>query len=61
MPDFEGVLARAEARGGGIPASVVPAIEAKSSADLFDLRALARRAEAARRLPVVRRTSSLAA
>ena len=42
MLDFEAALARAEARVGVIPDSVVPAIEAQCRAELFDMEALAR-------------------
>ena len=42
MLDFEAALARAEAKGGIIPAAAALAIEAQCRADLFDISALSR-------------------
>jgi 3-carboxy-cis,cis-muconate cycloisomerase len=52
MLDFEGALARAEARTGLIPSSAVAPIQAKCRAELFDLSALAEGAAAAGNLAI---------
>ncbi len=61
MLDFEAALARAEARSGVIPPSVVPAIEAKCRAELFDLAALGRATALAGTpaVPMVKRLTAL--
>jgi 3-carboxy-cis,cis-muconate cycloisomerase len=61
MLDFEGALARAEARTGLIPSSAVAPILAKCRAELFDLSALAEGAATAGNLaiPMVRQLTLL--
>jgi 3-carboxy-cis,cis-muconate cycloisomerase len=63
MLDFEGALARAEARAGFIPASAAPAIEAKCRAELYDMTVLARSAASAGNLaiPLVKQLTLLVA
>lgn len=63
MLDFEAALARAESRGGFIPASAAPAIEAKCRAELYDMTALASAAANAGNLaiPLVKQLTVLVA
>jgi 3-carboxy-cis,cis-muconate cycloisomerase len=63
MLDFEAALARAETRGGFIPASAAPAIEAKCRAELYDMTVLARAAAKAGNLaiPLVKQLTVLVA
>jgi 3-carboxy-cis,cis-muconate cycloisomerase len=61
MLDFEAALARAQARLGVVPATAVPAIEAKARAELFDLEQLAQATATAGNpaIPMVKRLTSL--
>lgn len=52
MLDFEGALARAEARAGMVPSSAATAIAAKCKAELFDVVAIAQSAKLAGNLAI---------
>jgi 3-carboxy-cis,cis-muconate cycloisomerase len=63
MLDFEAALSRAEAKAGVVPTAIVPFVEAKCRAELFDFQALANAAASAGNLaiPMVQQLTALVA